>query len=147
MICIKKINPLEIYGPLQDFNVVRASKQKYDLHQTNKPLDCRSVRNIQMVPYQTKRIRTMLIQVKLVRVWRRGRESQIWNKRSNVSRQRRFVAEHVISRRTLSRSQPVPTHIWSQLLLGNRLKGSVPARCSITPCSYMRCDTTSGILF
>ena len=29
--CIKKrINPLEIYGPLQDFNVVRASKQKYN---------------------------------------------------------------------------------------------------------------------
>ena len=45
---------------------------------------------------------------------------------------------------TLLRSQQVPTHIRSQLLLGYRLRGRVPARCSITRCTYMRSDNSSG---
>ena len=48
--------------------------------------------------------------------------------------------------RTLLRSQQIPAHIKSQLLLGYRLRGRVPARCSITQCSYMRGDHTSGEL-
>ena len=38
----KKVNPLEIYGPLQDFNMVRASK-KIQFASKNKPLDGRKI--------------------------------------------------------------------------------------------------------
>ena len=42
--------------------------------------------------------------------------------------------------RTLLRSQQIPAHIKSQLLLGYRLRGRVPARCSILFPSFFLLD-------
>ena len=58
MICIKKNIPLDFYGTVQDFNVVHASKKIKFASKKNK-------------------FRGMLIQVRLVRVWRQGREGQM----------------------------------------------------------------------
>ena len=53
----KKNIPLDFYGTVQDFNVVHASKKNKICIK--------------------KKIRGMLIQVRLVRVWRQGREGQM----------------------------------------------------------------------